>query len=227
MTKSTDHSSIRKNLLEATIQGYNLADQHGVESDWYKTAREQVAKAADLLNLPADYVASIVAITSANCNVKNNWDRALKYLTTGDVEFCGHNCKAFDERYRATGSCVIIGSDGKPTPKTDQFRLNICPIWGSDNAITVDRHVFDASQGPGVVGVKITETLRYRCKTAIHSIARELKLSPCHVQACLWVDAKWSKGHKDIGNTNGKCPFSEFLIGDYFEEKLQFEGIGA
>ncbi len=226
MTKATNHTNIRKNLLNATIDGYNLAEQHGVESDWYKTARTQVAKAADLLSLPADYVASIVAITSANTSVKSNWDRSFKYLTTGEVEFCGHNCKAFDERYKATGSCVIIGSNGKPTPKTDQFRLNICPIHGTDDAITVDRHVFDASQGSGVVGVKITETLRYRCKTAIHSIARELSLSPCHVQACLWVSCKWDKGHRDIGNTNGKCPFSEFLIGDHFEDLLQFESVG-
>ena len=227
MTKTTDHRNIYRNLLAATIHGHNLADEHGIQSDWYETAREQVAKAADLLNLPADYVAAIVAITSANCTVRTNWDRALKYLTTGDVEFCGHNCKAFDERYRTTGSCVIIGSNGKPTPKTDQFRLNICPIHGSDNAITVDRHVFDASQGAGVVGVAITETLRNYCRRSIHKIARQLGLTPCHVQACLWVSCKYDKGHRDIGNTNGRCPFSEFLIGDYFEEILKFTSVGA
>lgn len=213
---NTTPSKVYNRLKSATVIGAGLADEYGISSDWYATATSQVQRAADIVGMPADYVAGITAITSASCTVLENCNRSWLYLTTGKVYFMGDNCNRYRDQYAQTGDATIYSPTGKPTPKTDAFRRNICPLNFDPTAITVDRHVADCATDR--MGTEITPTLQYRCEVAIRRISAELGISPCHTQACLWFATKWAKGHREVGSV-ARCPFSELLIGDYFEAR--------
>ena len=63
-----------------------------------------------------------------------------------EVEFSGKLAEEYSRRYAATGDAAIYSrGTSLTTDKTNEFRLNICPINGpeNDHRITVDRHIAD------------------------------------------------------------------------------------
>ena len=210
--------AITERFLEHAICGYNLADEHGVDSNWYAHARRQIGVAANLFNLPADYVAGVTAVLSANCTVAVNLDRAFRYLEGQEVEFSGKLADEYSRRYAATGDPTIYSKGSSvTTDKTNEFRLNICPVNGptSDHRITVDRHIADGATG--VTSTVINDTLRYRCIVGIRRVADRLGVTNCHCQALVWYSVRHSKGHSD--------PFSFFSIGDAFADRMRFASV--
>lgn len=206
----------KNNFREAMIEGYRLCDQFGYTPEWYAEARDQVAKfAAEVApDKPVEYVSGIIAITSAQCTVKENFRRAYAYLTTGSVlgiPFMTKQCDKYTENYIYNDDPTIYGSDGNPTPKTNEFRQNICPVHGDDNRITVDRHIFHIAGG---------ETIKHRTKSIqwIEELSSEYGLTPSTVQALVWFSVKWNKGDRAVGSGTKKCPFSPFLIFDWLCE---------
>ena len=211
-------------LREMAIDGYNLATDYGYATDWYSHAREQVALFAETVapDLPVEYVSGIIAITSANCTVRENFARAYQYLTTGNLGNCVTLCRMCDNYQRdyfTTGNPNIVGSIRKEgvlqyTDKTNEFRKNICPVNGDDNAVTVDRHIFHAVGGD-------SQSHRFQAIAIILKLARDLEMKPSEVQACIWYTVKWDKGHRNVGSPTYTCPFSPFIIADWLiEEKL-------
>lgn len=222
-------STIKRNLRAHLIEGVNLADQYGQPVNWYSHAREQVAESAKMLDIPSDYWAGILAVCSAQCAVVESFRRALDFVQTGrTVGFIQSQCEAYTERYQRTHDATIIGSDGKPTPKTDAFRDSICPNGSALSGIdapapVVDRHVFDGSAGFGVFDVSISEERRALCSESIVELAAEYGLSASASQAALWYSVKWHKGHRTIGAASASCPFSLFTVADYVYDALRFE----
>ncbi len=211
-------STITRRFLEHAINGFNLADQHEVDSDWYSHARKQVSDVAYIYNLPAEYVSGIVATLSANCSVSVNIDRAFRYFEGEQVEFSGKLADIYSRRYAATGDAAIysVGSS-VTTDKTNEFRLNICPTHGPqhDHRITVDRHIADGATS--VTSTVLNDTLRYRCIVGIRRVATQLNVTNAHCQALVWYSVRHDKGHADA--------FSFFTIGDEFRRRLEFADV--
>ena len=210
---------ITERFADHAISGLNLADEHGVESDWYKHARGQVSMAASLFDLPAEYAAGVIAVLSANCSVSVNMDRAFRYFDGQNVEFTGKLADEYTRRYASTGDPAIYSvGTSVTTDKTNEFRLNICPAHGPDNdhRVTVDRHIADGATG--VTSTALNDTLRYRCIVAIRRVSKTLGFTECHTQALIWYSVRNLKGHRD--------PFSFFNVGDEFAERLRFSSVG-
>lgn len=213
---SPSQKTITERFADHAISGFNLADERGVEPDWYKHARGQVLKAANLFSLPAEYVSGIVAVTSANCQVSDNMDRAFRYFDGQDVEFTGKLADEYTKRYARTGDPTIYSvGTSVTTDKTNEFRLNICPVHGDNDRITVDRHIADGATG--VTSTILNDTLRHRCIVGVRRVAKILNVSNCHCQGLIWYSVRNLKGHSD--------PFSFFSIGDEFEERLRYSEI--
>lgn len=209
---------VTERFYEHAVNGYNLADQMGVNSNWYGHAREQVQVAADLFKLPADYAAGAVGVLSANCTVSANIDRSFRFFGGEEVEFSGKLAEEYSRRYAATGDAAIYSrGTSLTTDKTNEFRLNICPINGpeNDHRITVDRHIADGATC--ITSTVLNDTLRYRCIVGIRRVATMLGVNNCHCQALIWYSVRDSKGHSD--------PFSFFDIGDQFANRLRFADI--
>lgn len=210
-------------LRQMAIDGANLCDQYGFPSDWYAHARQQMAIYSDLVApyLPTEYVSGIVAITSANCTVRENFKRATQYLTQGhlgNVKYLAKICDEHTLNYGTTGDPNILGSKRlngvlQYTDKTNEFRQNICPVHGDDNRITVDRHIFDAVGGN-------TAKHRELAIVAIMKVAQSLGMSPSEAQACIWYCVKWDKGHRSVGAPSHLCPFSPFGIADWYCDEV-------
>ena len=205
--------TITERFLDHAVNGFNLADQHGVDSNWYNHAREQVRTVAKIYNLPEEYTSGVIAVLSANCSVSVNIDRSHRYFEGEEVEFSGKLADEYSRRYAATGDAAIY-SKGTwlTTDKTNEFRINICPVNGDDSRITVDRHIADGATG--VTSTTLNDTLRYRCIIGVRRVAKILGVSNCHTQALIWYSVRDSKGHSD--------PFSFFNIGDVISERLRF-----
>jgi hypothetical protein len=217
--KNPSQRTITERFAEHAISGLNLADERGLESNWYKHARDQVSMAASLFNLPADYVSGVIAVTSANCSVSVNMDRAFRYLEGHEVEFAGKLTDEYTRRYASTGDPAIYSvGTSVTTDKTNEFRLNICPVHGpyNDHRVTVDRHIADGATG--VTSTVLNDTLRYRCIVAVRRVSKMLGFTECHTQALIWYSVRSLKGHKD--------PFSFFNVGDEFAERLKFSSVG-
>ncbi len=204
---------ITDNLRTAIIDGYNLATDCGVPTCWYSHAKEQTEKAARIVNIDPMLFGGWCAITSSNCTVKANWQRCLSYATTGKAVFTGRLVDVYNRRVQITGDYTVRSPDGKPTPKTENFRQN---LLGNLDRCTVDRHIYDGATG--VMGTKANNTLRSRIIVAMHRLTKELGIgSISETQACAWYSVKNDKKHAD--------PFALFSIGDYFEDQLQFSPI--
>ncbi len=205
---------ITDNLREAIIDGHRLATDANAPTCWYSHAKSQTDKAARLVNLDPRLFGGIVAVTSANCFVSENWARALSYATTGKATFTGHLVDAYCRRVQITGDYTVRSPSGKPTPKAEEFRRN---LMGDLGRCTIDRHIYDVAVGK--MGVKASNTLRSRILVAMHRLTKELAIpSVSESQALAWYSAKNAKRHAD--------PFALFSIGDHFEEALRFESVG-
>ena len=177
------------------------SDERDAGRRWYLDARELVDRTARTWSYDHRTVAAIVAAISPQCEWSVNWTIAERLVSglkrvkpAGGATARNLRIARRVLKQRATSPAYYFQN----APKVAAFAE---ALSGNDWSVVIDRHASGAAlgdmddDGPGTA-------VQYEAvATAYRQAAAGLDVSPCHLQAAIWLE--W-KRRKDSGARNSR-----------------------
>lgn len=207
--------SIGENIIAES--GATNAD--GTPRSWYQHASDQMEVAHRLIcpDLPLEFWAGLVSITSPICTINENIRKVVNFIDTGVEPLWGKVLDAYETQFSRTGDARIVGSNGKVTQKTEPFRQSLICMTergqelGYRPTSVIDRHMINAAcdmEGVNTACKSFNDSCRYVCD----AMAKDLGVEAYQIQQVVWSGWRSTVGKSD--------PFSWFTIGDYARDHV-------
>jgi len=189
--QTTDN--LRANLLSVYRQATAAEAQQG--SQWYAEAHAIMREWSETYGVSLQTAACVTAALSPQCEWTRNLIIADDILAGRNPSVGGAlhlNIKKAQSLRDTLGSNILDSNDislamltAFPSgPKVNAFARNLA---GDTEAVTVDAHAAQAAFGSPLAITAVRPTLYRIIAEAYTSLAHELNISPCVLQATVWV----------------------------------------
>ena len=192
-TKEQNQITKVKRVSERVILDYATDGLAGI--GWYGRAYDQVREVAEALGTYSERVAGIVSCLSPRVSVDRNCKLAAEYLTTANVhrghEGAWHNVLRGEEYSRKFGTWCRVGSINALKIRAFAKALN-----GDPHAVVCDTWIAKVFGIPyGDEG--LTQGAYDLIVSRFTAIAGRFDISPCDLQAAVWVGIRKEHGESD------------------------------
>ena len=205
----TTYRNICKNILDNAVDGEHVSNGFR----WYDDARFQCIKFDEVIRerFPAEHVSlehtiGTIAIASANCDVSENWKRALMWFEGKRVPLVHANLIAYNDQV------CRFNNHNIGTKKTEPFRVALSRGDSRPGELVtpvIDRHaVWGATNGR--VTESPSDTLQAMIVRGYHRVAKDTGVPVTLLQSWGWHSVIKQKG-------SSSDVIKSFAIGDYAE----------
>lgn len=156
--------------------------------EWYPTVTGLLHALAEEVELTAETVAGVMAVTSPDAQLKTNLDWTRRALR-GDTRV-GRYPNNVEPKVRA----ILAGQAPDEVCSGPKVAAFYRACLGDEDALVLDRWALRAATGePGIPGVRV----RREIEAAYQQLAEEVGETPAALQAIIWIQIRESTPRPD------------------------------